>query len=261
MAADSETGRKYWFDNGVAARDKQVYDPSTNAWYWFDADGTMAVNKDVYVPESNENRENGKWVRYDENGGMVKGEDFRYGGWYRFDETTGEMIKGWYEKENGTKYYYNNTTGQMEHGAVEIDGKPCAFDDVTGAAVNCSWYKIDGNEYWYEGGIRQGLEGRGKEIYDPASDAWYWLDSIDGGKKAVSKDVYQESYAGIFADREDGTGKWVRYDAQGHMIKGWSEQNGSSYYFDMQTGAMAKGEAEIDGVKHYFNMATGVQEW
>ena len=31
------------------------------------------------------------------------------------------------------------------------------------------------------------------------SDAWYWLDSIDGEKKAVSKDVYQESYAGIIA--------------------------------------------------------------
>ena len=49
----------------------------------------------------------------------------------------------------------------------------------------------------------RGTTGRGKEIYDPDSDAWYWLDANQGGAKAVSKDVYQESNGG----------KWVRYDA------------------------------------------------
>ena len=170
------------------------------------------------------------------------------------------MIKGWYTSKDGKIYYYNDVTGQMEHGAVTIGGTPCAFDDETGVAVNCAWYKIDGNEYWYENGVRQGLEGRGKEIYDSASDAWYWLDSVDGGKKAVSKDVYQESYAGAFADRPGGTGKWVRYDEDGHMIKGWSEMNGNTYYFDYQTGAMAKGWANIGGVEYYFNKETGIRE-
>ena len=129
---------------------------------------------------------------------------------------------------------------------------------MTGVAVNKSWYSTDGNEYWYENGVRQGTEGRGKEIYDPVSDGWYWLDAVDGGKKAVSKDVYQESYAGVYADREDGTGKWVRYDENGLMIKGWSEQNGNRYYFDTATGAMAKGTVEIDGVQYTFSWETGV---
>ena len=263
MAADSTTGKRYWFDNGVVARDKQVYSPADDAWYWFDADGTMAVGKDVFVPKSNDDRSEGKWVRYDENGHMVKGEDYANGGWYRFDETTGEMAKGFYTVQDGdnTKlYYYNEDTGIMEHGAVNIDGTEYAFDDVTGVAVNNSWYSIDNAPYWYENGVRQGMEGRGKEIYDPASDGWYWLDAVDGGKKAVSKDVYQESYAGAYADREDGTGKWVRYDENGRMIKGWSQQNGNTYYFDLETGAMAKGSAVIDGAEHYFNTATDVQE-
>ena len=77
-------------------------------------------------------------------------------------------------------------------------------------AVENGW-SADGM-YWYENGVLQGTEGRGKEIYDPESGAWYWLDAVQGGKKAVSKDVYQESWAGAYADREDGTGKWVRYD-------------------------------------------------
>ena len=100
----------------------------------------------------------------------------------------------------------------------------------------------------YEGGKRQGLEGRGKEIYDPATDAWYWLDAVDGGKRAMSKDVYQES---------DG-GKWVRYDEEGHMVKGWSELNGAKYYFDPITGAMRKGTLQIDGVQYTFDETTGI---
>ncbi len=69
----------------------------------------------------------------------------------------------------------------------------------------------DGN-YWYENGVRQGTTGRGKEIYDPKSDAWYWLDAVQGGAMTTNKDVYQDSNGG----------KWVRYDANGHMVKGWN---------------------------------------
>ena len=260
MAVDAE-GHKYWFDNGTAAKDKQVYSPADDAWYWFDANGTMAVGKDVFIPKSNDDRSEGKWVRYDENGHMVKGEDYANGGWYRFDEITGEMAKGFYSVEDGedTKlYYYNKDTGIMEHGAVNIDGTEYAFDDVTGVAVDKAWYSVENVPYWYENGVRQGMEGRGKEIYDPISDGWYWLDAVDGGKKAVSKDVYQESYAGAYADREDGTGKWVRYNAEGRMIKGWSEQNGNRYYFDLETGAMAKGTTTIDGTVYTFSWVTGV---
>jgi len=89
-------------------------------------------------------------------------------------------------------------------------------------------------------------------------DVWYWLDNVDGGKKAVSKDVYQESGAGQWADRDDGTGKWVRYDENGHMIKGWSVTDMGTYYFDLIYGTMAKGMAEIDGEVYYFDPNTGV---
>ena len=112
MAQDSTTGARYWFDNGIAAADKQVYSPQDDAWYWFDANGTMAVGKDVFIPKSNDDRSQGKWVRYDENGHMVKGEQMQDGAWYRFDEQTGAMIKGFYGQ-----YYYDKVTGQKVFGA------------------------------------------------------------------------------------------------------------------------------------------------
>lgn len=118
---------------------------------------------------------------------MIKGEDYRYGGWYRFDETTGAMVKGWYTTDSGAVYYYNAGNGQMEHGFVTIDNTQYLFDETTGVLVDGKWYMTDGNEYWYEGGIRQGTEGRGKEIYDDVSKAWYWLDAVDGGKRQSAR--------------------------------------------------------------------------
>ena len=240
-----ENGKKYWYENGVkqgtTGRGKEIYDPDSDAWYWLDAvqGGAMTVSKDVYQESAagqwaDKPDGTGKWVRYDENG---------------------HMVKGWQTTDKGT-YYFDLITGAMAKGAGNIDGVPCAFDEYTGIALDGQWLTIKGADFWYEKGVRQGLDGRGKEIYDPASDAWYWLDAVDQGKKATSKDVYQESEAGQWADRPDGTGKWVRYDAQGHMIKGWSADK--RYYFDPIYGTMAKGDAVIDGRTYHFDKNTGV---
>ena len=226
-------GKDYWYENGVKqgtiGRGKEIYDPDSDAWYWLDANrgGAKAVSKDVYQ-ESN----GGKWVRYDANG---------------------RMIKGWDTNDDGT-YYFDLVTGAMTKGDATIDGLPCSFDTVTGIGLNCAWKHINGKDYWYEGGKRQGCDPnnaayRGKEIYDPASNGWYWLDNVQQGAKAVSKDVYQESSGG----------KWVRYDANGQMIKGWNTNADGTYYFDPITGAMAKGTTTIDGMTYYFDPATGVK--
>ncbi|MFZ2757885.1 MAG: CotH kinase family protein [Gemmiger qucibialis] len=224
-------GKRYWFESwkrqgynpyDSSYRGKEIYDPASDAWYWLDniQNGAMAASKDVYQ-ESN----GGKWVRYDENG---------------------HMVKGWDVNENGT-YYFDQITGAMAKGALLLDDVQYGFDPIMGTMLDCQWLHTEVGDYWYEGGIRQGTEGRGKEIYDLASDAWYWLDAVDNGKKAVSKDVYQES---------DG-GKWVRYDADGHMIKGWDTQGVDHFYFDPITGAMAKGVVMIDGVRYWFDSRTG----
>lgn len=242
-----ENGKKYWYENGVkqgtTGRGKEIYDPDSDAWYWLDAvqGGAMTVSKDVYQESAagqwaDKPDGTGKWVRYDENG---------------------HMVKGWQTTDKGT-YYFDLITGAMAKGAGDIDGVPCAFDKYTGIALDGQWLTINGADFWYEKGVRQGLDGRGKEIYDPASDAWYWLDAVDQGKKATSKDVYQESEAGQWADRADGTGKWVRYDAQGHMIKGWSADK--RYYFDPIYGTMAKGDAVIDGRTYHFDKNTGIRQ-
>ena len=168
------------------------------------------------------------------------------------------------------------------------------------------WKTENDKSYWYEGGVRQGTSSdakgvmgdgtvRGREIYDPMSDGWYWLDAAYDGAKAVNKEVWipyvfqgeenwdsdtiisksagSGSLAGVVekAVRAHGTlnaGKWVRYDSQGKMIKGWytvsgadveiyPSQAGNTYYYDPITGIMAKGSVNIGGTQYYFNEVTG----
>ena len=268
----TENGSFYWYENGVrqgvrynedgspdtSYRGKEIYDPGSDAWYWLDCvqNGAKAVSKDVYQESKADDAGNiGKWVRYDADGHMIKGWQTTEAGTYFFDYTYGTMYKG-DRVIDGVSYHFDETTGLLDGGAPADDnGSSFAID---------GWHKVDGTEYWYEGGIRQGVryngDGsidtsyRGKEIYDPSTDAWYWLDCVLGGAKAASKDVYQESKA----DDAGNIGKWVRYDENGHMIKGWQTTEAGTYFFDYTYGTMAKGEVVMDGFKYTFDKATGI---
>ena len=208
-------GERYFLDSGVMARDKEAYDPVTNAWYWFDDDGTMAVDKDAFIP-TKADRSEGKWVRYDANGAMVKGEDWRYGGWYWFDPTTGEMIKGFVlvpVREGGYKWvYYDDINGQMHHGESCINGGWYRFNDITGEMVHGEYCNSVGSWYYYDEitGIMQ--KGRvthhGKEYYyDPYSGimqkgavyhdgATYFYDGVTGVLTRMSGGRHTHNYAG-----------------------------------------------------------------
>ncbi len=165
------------------------------------------------------------------------------------------------------------------------------------------WRYSDGNAYWYENGVKQGVYNspgnvfydgieRGREIYDRKSDGWYWLDAVYEGAKAMDKEVFMpyiyqgedgwsEEEKRMNADSSDAglgdyvlscmnnkTGKWVRYDSEGKMFKGWltiegslaelyPEQAGNTYYYDHRTGLMAKGTLTIDGKEYKFDEVTG----
>lgn len=182
-------------------------------------------------------------------------------GYMRNPESFGSV----YQLDGFTVYGYADSTAQRYARENNENGSTLPF-----VALESNWQIVDGIPFWFEDGVKQGvrynedgtidLSYRGKEIFDPSTNAWYWLDSVLDGRVAKSKDVYQESAAGEWAESADGTGKWVRYDKDGHMVKGWDENYAGKFYFDPQYGTMAKGYATIGNMEYYFNMQTGVLE-
>ena len=198
----TKNGQKYWRDSdGSLARSKEIYDPESNVWYWIDSDGTMAHDKDVYLRSNG-----GKWVRYDSNGHMIKGEDFRYGVWYNFDFTTGAMSKGMTYLSNGNKWvYYDMVTGKMAHGEAYLNFDKehsgwYLFDNITGArctgdifirANGGKWVRYDQktgkmvkglqkqNGLWYYFDPVTGAMAHGN-TWVPQWQAWHYFDSVTG---------------------------------------------------------------------------------
>ena len=302
-----ENDKEYWYEKGIRQgtyddpkgvlgdkkiRGREIYDASLDSWFWLDAeyDGAKAVNKEVWMPYIYADEElgstEGKWVRYDEDG---------------------HMIKGWYENKK-EKYYYDETTGAMLKGDYKIKKDYYYFDELSGILDYEGFRNIDDKDYWYEKGIRQGTYNdskcvlgdgtcRGREIYDPGTKAWYWLDANAEGAKAQGKEVWIPY---IYQDEDEWKnnklklnqyikfsdtnalmsnqvkkailnkeGKWVRYDANGKMAKGWykvedeeieyyHEQEGNIYFYDYVTGLMAKSKTIIDNMKYDFDEISGV---
>ncbi len=63
---------------------------------------------------------------------------------------------------------------------------------VTAFGGSMGWKTENGNSFWYENDVKQGTyddaygvigDGviRDREIYDPVSDGWYWLDACYDG--------------------------------------------------------------------------------
>ena len=196
---------------------------------------------------------------------------------------------------------------------IDLGVAPTPTPSASPEPIN-EFFTIDGKDYWYEDGVRQGTyddpkgvmgDGtvRGREICDFKTQAWYWLDAVYDGAKAVNKEVWMpyifqdektmteekkeawRTYANTYTEDPDGTtaemgnqlvdainertGKWVRYDENGKMYKGWLTitenlsqyypgQVGNTYYYDYATGLMAKGKTVIGGEEYFFDEKTGV---
>ena len=147
-ATDYSTAITTWWKGGQ----KQYGETIRNGhWVYFDIDndGIMARNKDIFLPTADDPD---RWVRYGDDGAMIKGEYAVGDNWYHFDEETGAMTKGWYTLPPNDvfnyerKVCYDPTTGVMIKGVTRIDptmtdpaqyGSLYDFDAVSG---NATWH-------------------------------------------------------------------------------------------------------------------------
>ena len=191
--------------------------------------------------------------------------------------------------DRGWQYTSQGSVAGIQ-GSVDLN----AFGNKTYVPnTGSGWLAANGKQYWYE----NGRIASNKEVFDPGSNAWYWVDA-DGamarGMRYIpsngGKWVYYDWITGQMAhgeryvdyDREhtgwylfDQTtgamchgdvyiqsngGKWVRYDRiTGKMVKGLHRQDDAWYYFDPVTGAMQRGDVYVPewDTYHHFDTLTG----
>lgn len=211
----------------VPPTDPAVYDDIVNAWYsQLRSAGYTNLSVYSYTTYLNGPLNSGnihaktRWVA-------------QYSGYMSYTD--------WPAADRGWQYTAGGTVNGIE-GTVDLNAFGTGTTG-TNNGVSGKWVEKNGQKYWYENGAMV----RSKEIYDPESGAWYWLDA--DGTMARNKDVYMKSGK-----------KWVRYDADGHMIKGEDYRYGGWYYFDPITGAMAKGMRYVrsnGGKWVYYDWTTG----
>ncbi len=221
--------RTAWYENGEMVRDHAFYDKETDGWYWADADGSIARNKDVYIPiDENDRDAGGKWVRFDENARMVKGEEYRYDAWYHFDEVTGAMSKGitLVKDANGPKWvYYDWITGKMAHGEAYVDYDDehtgwYLFDIHTGAMIYGFAVVGEGSSArWVYYDEYTGIMAHGLTHID---GAWYYLNPVDGG---VSYGMTYVPDWGTWRYFARTSGRWY----EGMPMNDWMDASGGSY--------------------------------
>ncbi len=210
------------------------------------------------------------------------------------------------KKDEGNKN--SSTDVKIPDGYVDNSGSPMEIPgknlDWNNVGEKSYWYEdgIKQGTYYDAKGVVGDGTIRGREICDISlkdesgqDGVWFWLDSVYDGAKAVGKEVwipyiYQNEDEWDAAEKEkialesdpgmgelvlkfmnEKKGKWVRYDENGKMLKGWvtiegelaekyPNQKGNTYYYDTRTGLMAKGDITIDGVTYHFDEETGVRQ-
>ena len=209
-----EDGVRHWYENGRMARSHAFYDRASDAWYWADADGSIARDKDVFIPKDESDRsKGGKWVRFDKESRMVKGEQHStkagHVGWYYFDPTTGEMAKGMrYVPSNGGKWvYYDATTGIMAHGERYVDYDAAHtgwyyFDPTTGKMTHGDVYVRSNGGKWVRYDRTTGIMVHGLQRQD---GSWYYFDQKTGAM-AHGRTWVPEWHAWHEFDRVTGRG-------------------------------------------------------
>lgn len=138
---------------------------------------------------------------------------------------------------------------------------------------NLSWNDVAGKKYWYEGGYKQGtvedpksftFEGtiRGREIVDPVTNEWYWLDANADGAMADTKEVFMPY---VYQDEKDYIDDDEKVKAVAGMSSGKFTDGDKEYEYDFseQVYKAIKGNGTLEGGKWVRYTAAGdmVKGW
>ncbi|MBR5774049.1 MAG: hypothetical protein IKY44_04270, partial [Clostridia bacterium] len=240
-------GALYYYNNGKPAAAGLV-EFEGNLYFAGGSNGEVTVGKKVFVWDGN---------------GILPEAYYEFG-------ADGKMLNGIVEK-NGVLYYYNNGQPKMA-GLVEIDGDYYfaggANGEVTTNKITYVWK--DNGIYLENANCEFGADGKMLNgIVEKDGTLYYYvmgrpkmagLINIDGdyyfaggakGEITVNKITYVWKDNGIALDNAN-----CEFGADGKMLNGIVEKDGTLYYYVMGRPRMA-GLVEVDGALYFAGGAKG----
>jgi len=154
--------------------------------------------------------------------------------------------------------------------AVSIKSGASAQADAGIARDHQIYAPVSNNLYIFDTNAYAASTSSNKEVFVP-----YIYQNEQKWDEATMREIANQSDPGmrelVYQDMMNKKGKWIRYDQNGKIVKGWitiegdlaekyPNQAGNTYYYDTVTGTMARGTITIDGVCYNFNEVTGVLE-
>ena len=200
------------------------------------------------------------------NGG---GEDNKYHGNYNFSykgyvnasslklintKAGGTIKTGWVQE--GGKWYYYSSNGEMTKGWLKINGYSYFFNDD--GTMTTGWKNIDGSWYYFWDGGSMAIG------WIKVGDCWYYTYSngvMATGWVTIGNSRYYFWGGGSMATGwVNNNGNWYYFWNGGSMATGWVKV-GDYWYYTYSNGVMATGWVTIGNSRYYFwgggSMATG----
>ena len=157
------------------------------------------------------------------------------------------MHTGW--RNAGEKKCYYNDKGELQFGAVEINGQWYHFDDS--GYLKAGWIEKGGKRYY--------MDASGENVYGAKKigNTWYYFDEKTGAmhtgwRNAGEKKCYYNDKGELQFGAQKIDGKWYYFNDSGYMHTGWRNAGGKKCYYN-DKGELQFGAVEIEGQWYYFN--------
>ena len=224
-----------------------------------------------------------------QSGAMQKGERIINGKTYHFDEETGALLRetsGWsgdsyivdgepvtgFQEIDGETYFFDPISKLAQRGQMKYGGYWYYFDSSTKAMAKSKFITLsrletsDGPKTVYydkDGHMLYGFRTIGNKRYylKPGSGAlqkghmkvdgyWYMFDQSTGAMKRGEFYTMQKGESG-------DAPKTVYFNNDGHLLYGFQNIDGQTYYLKKGSGALQKGQQKIDGHWYYMDSNSG----
>ena len=203
--------------------------------------------------------ENNHWCYYI-NGVKQTGSLYTQEGEYLLD-SNGYMVTGWYRKDANAPYvYYDPQKGGVRaYGLTTVNGVTYYFYGY----MRTDYAVVENGVFYYfgeDGALANQMNGVSDGWLLIGSD-WYYVENgvLFGGLKTIGGATYYFDQGKMVTnarrmvhDSSSNTDKWYEFDANGHMIVGWSLDSDGIWYYYNSDGASASGMKTIGAATYYF---------